>query len=128
MRRLQVSGWLIILSDKLLRDVEYVRERPRSNPAFSRFLKADHHHNLFQDSLQSLWPTCVVFLFLGVTIDEPLCGALHQVLVQPAISSQLVDNLNASIHLRALLTYLFLVDEPLKTRRQSDLVAIPFGR
>lgn len=30
------------------------------------------------------------------------------------ISSQLVDNLNASIHLRALLTDLFIVDEALK--------------
>jgi hypothetical protein len=36
------------------------------------------------------------------------------VLAQPAISSQLVDNLNASIHVRALLTDLFLLDEALK--------------
>ncbi len=33
------------------------------------------------------------------------------VLAQPAISSQLIDNLNASIHLRALLTDLFLITE-----------------
>jgi hypothetical protein len=33
------------------------------------------------------------------------------VLAQPAISSQLIDNLNASIHLRALLTDLFLMAE-----------------
>jgi hypothetical protein len=33
------------------------------------------------------------------------------VLAQPAISSQLIDNLNASIHLRALLTDLFLMTE-----------------
>lgn len=33
------------------------------------------------------------------------------VLAQPSIGSQLVDNLNASIHLRALLTDLFLIDE-----------------
>lgn len=32
-------------------------------------------------------------------------------LAQRAINSQLVDNLNASIHLRALLTDLFLIDE-----------------
>jgi hypothetical protein len=32
-------------------------------------------------------------------------------LTQRAICSQLVDNLNASIHLRALLTDLFLIDE-----------------
>ena len=33
------------------------------------------------------------------------------VLAMAAISSQLIDNLNASIHLRALLTDLFLIDE-----------------
>jgi hypothetical protein len=38
-------------------------------------------------------------------------AALELVLAQPSISSQLIDNLNASIHLRALLTDLFLVDE-----------------
>jgi len=42
-------------------------------------------------------------------------AAVQLVLAQPFISSQLVDNLNASIHLRALLTDLFLVDEILKT-------------
>jgi hypothetical protein len=36
------------------------------------------------------------------------------VLAQPGISSQMVDNLNASIHVRALLTDLFLLDEILK--------------
>ncbi len=38
-------------------------------------------------------------------------AALRLVSAQPSISSQLVDNLNASIHLRALLTDLFLLDE-----------------
>lgn len=38
-------------------------------------------------------------------------AALELVLAQPVISSQLIDNLNASIHLRALLTDLFLVGE-----------------
>jgi hypothetical protein len=41
-------------------------------------------------------------------------AAIQLVLAQPAISSQLIDNLNASIHLRALLTDLFLVDEVLR--------------
>ena len=41
-------------------------------------------------------------------------AAIELVLAQPAISSQLIDNLNASIHLRALLTDLFLVGEILK--------------
>ena len=43
-------------------------------------------------------------------------AAVQLVQVQPSISSQLVDNLNASIHLRALLTDLFLLDEILKPR------------
>jgi hypothetical protein len=43
-------------------------------------------------------------------------AAVELVLAQPSISSQLIDKLNASIHLRALLTDLFLIDELLKTR------------
>ena len=38
-------------------------------------------------------------------------ATIELVLAQPVISSQLIDNLNASIHLRALLTDLFLLDE-----------------
>jgi hypothetical protein len=41
-------------------------------------------------------------------------AAVQLVLAQPSISSQLIDNLNASIHIRALLTDLFLIDEILK--------------
>ena len=44
-------------------------------------------------------------------------AAIRLVLAQPAIGSQLVDNLNASIHLRALLTDLFLIDEALKLHK-----------
>jgi hypothetical protein len=43
-------------------------------------------------------------------------AAMELVLAQPIISSQLIDNLNASIHLRALLTDLFLVTEILAVR------------
>ena len=45
-------------------------------------------------------------------------AALDLVLAQPVIGSQLVDNLNASIHLRALLTDLFLVGDILKRRTE----------
>lgn len=41
-------------------------------------------------------------------------AAIGLVLAQPSINSQLIDNLNASIHVRALLTDLFLLDEALK--------------
>jgi hypothetical protein len=47
-------------------------------------------------------------------------AAVRLVLAQPSISSQLVDNLNASIHLRALLTDLFLIDEILKVHRRAE--------
>jgi hypothetical protein len=42
-------------------------------------------------------------------------AAIRLALAAPAISSQLIDNLNASIHIRALLTDIFLVDEALKS-------------
>ena len=52
----------------------------------------------------------------AVTADaEKAQGAVRVVLARPGISSQLIDNLNASMHLRALLTDLFLIDEALKT-------------
>ena len=44
-------------------------------------------------------------------------AALDLVLAQPAISSQLIDNLNASVHLRALLTDVFLLGEVLRAQQ-----------
>ncbi len=44
-------------------------------------------------------------------------AAVQLVLAQSAIGSQLIDNLNASIHVRALLTDLFLLDEVLNGLR-----------
>ncbi len=41
-------------------------------------------------------------------------GAIRLVLAQKDISSQLVDNLNGNIHVRAMLMDLFVVDEALK--------------
>jgi hypothetical protein len=46
-------------------------------------------------------------------------ASIHLVLAQATISSQLIDNLNASIHLRALLTDLFLIDEILKPQQAA---------
>jgi hypothetical protein len=45
--------------------------------------------------------------------------SIELVLAQPFISSQLIDNLNASMHLRALLTDLFLIDEVVKIQARS---------
>jgi hypothetical protein len=47
-------------------------------------------------------------------------AAVELVLAQPKISSQLIDNLNASIHLRTLLTDMFLLDELVKLRQTSS--------
>ena len=44
-------------------------------------------------------------------------AALELVLAQPTISSQLIDNLNASSHVRALLTDLFLIGEIFRSQR-----------
>ena len=53
--------------------------------------------------------------FAAVDADARVAlSALELVLSRADISSQLIDNLNASIHLRALLTDLFVVDEVLK--------------
>ncbi len=57
--------------------------------------------------------------FLAVLNRDALdsLSMIELVLSQPVLSSQLIDNLNASIHLRALLTDLFLIDELLKLHR-----------
>ncbi len=51
-------------------------------------------------------------------------AALEVVLAQSAISSQLIDNLNASIHLRALLTDLFLLGEILKKQSKPAVQVV----
>ena len=53
--------------------------------------------------------------FAAVDADARVALAtIRLVLAREDISSQLIDNLTASIHLRALLTDLFVVDEVLK--------------
>jgi hypothetical protein len=46
-------------------------------------------------------------------------AAIRLALGMPSISSELADNLNASIHLRTLFPALFLIDEMLKIRDKS---------
>lgn len=52
-------------------------------------------------------------------------AAIELVLAQPVISSQLIDNLNACIHLRALLTDLFLITEILQLRQSQASATAP---
>ena len=54
--------------------------------------------------------------------------AIRLVMAQPGISSQVIDNLNASVHLRALLTDLFLVDEILRPRTSDAIPAAALAR
>lgn len=82
----------------------------------------------FDDALTGLaeaFRDLIVGQGLDLTLYEPFLdvlardaraaqAGLRMVMAQPGISSQLVDNLNASIHVRALLTDVFLVDELLK--------------
>jgi hypothetical protein len=65
---------------------------------------------------ENLQPTQRYLAFLAVLENDARdsLATIQLVLAQATISSQLVDNLNASIHLRALLTDLFLIDEILK--------------
>jgi len=61
-----------------------------------------------------------IFLAFVATLEEDARKArsgLQLVLAQRAIGSQLIDNLNASIHLRAVLTDLFLIDEAVASMR-----------
>ena len=52
---------------------------------------------------------------------------IELVLAQPAISSQLIDNLNASMHLRAVLTDLFLLSDIASIARTSPAVSAIAG-
>ena len=67
------------------------------------------------NALDPTLPKTGAAFFAAVDTDARVAlAAIRLVLARADISSQLVDNLNASIHLRALLTDLFVVDEALK--------------
>ncbi len=64
-------------------------------------------------------PKAGAALFAALEADAAVALAtLRLILARTDISSQLIDNVNASIHLRALLTDLFVVDEALKPPKQ----------
>jgi hypothetical protein len=70
---------------------------------------------------EGLEPIDQYFAFVDVLERDArsALAAVQLVLAQPSISSQLIDNLNASIQVRALLTDLFLIDEVLKGRANA---------
>ena len=59
--------------------------------------------------------------FLDAVDDDArkALGLIRLVMAQPDVSSMLIDNVNASIHLRALLTDLFVIDEAFKASRKD---------
>jgi hypothetical protein len=73
---------------------------------------------------QRLEPVVKYQAFLNVLKRDAAdsLAALELVLAQQTISSQLIDNLNASLHLRALLTDIFLMDGILTDRLKSASV------
>jgi hypothetical protein len=68
-----------------------------------------------QEQLVPAEPYAAFLAVLGRDAENSI-AAIELVLAQPVISSQLIDNLNASIHLRAMLTDMFLVSEIVEAR------------
>jgi hypothetical protein len=68
-----------------------------------------------------LQPADRYLAFLDVLDDDArkALAALRLAIAQPSLSSQIIDNLNASIHVRALLTDLFLIDEILERHART---------
>ena len=73
---------------------------------------------LSQEGLEPAEKYTAFFQVLDRDANSSL-AAVELVLSQSRISSQLIDNLNASIHVRALLTDLFLLSEIIKTHLGS---------
>ena len=90
------------------------------------------------DALSGLTEACVTALTAGALASaekhlaflnvldrdaDDSIRTIELVLAQPAISSQLIDNLNASMHLRAVLTDLFLVSDIVKSNAEQGEAA-----
>ena len=73
---------------------------------------ADAVERLSDGSVEPVRP----FLDAAAQDASRALAIVRLVLAKPGISSQLIDNVNASIHVRALLTDLFVVDEALKQK------------
>lgn len=77
-------------------------------------IAADYASSVDEMKLESA-PKYKAFFAVLERDAQDTVAAMELVLIQSVISSQLIDNLNASIHLRALLTDLFLIDEVFKS-------------
>ena len=70
------------------------------------------------DAVESAAKSVAFLAVLDRDADDTI-RTIELVLAQPAISSQLIDNLNASMHLRAVLTDLFLLSDIVTIARKS---------
>lgn len=109
------------LSDQGSAQGEKLRDSLANSVVAMRSLKASCAAAIKAERLE---PAARYDAFLSVLARdaEDSVAAIEMVLAQPGISSQLIDNLNASIHVRALLTDIFLLAEIFETR-QARLTA-----
>ncbi|HVA63152.1 MAG TPA: hypothetical protein VNF74_05460 [Terriglobales bacterium] len=104
-----------------------VREHLRRAAAAIAGLAADGMAAIATAGLAPAEPHAAFFAVLGEEARRAL-AALELVLAQPAISSQLMDSLNASLHLRALLADMFLAAEVLEARDAAQQAPAPAAR
>lgn len=81
---------------------------------------AEVFRELIHDEQPSAASHYLAFVDVLAQDSQKARTALRMVLAQDSISSQLVDNLNASIHVRALLTDIFLIDEVLNASGTAE--------
>ena len=93
------------LRERLTRSVEAIRSLVRNGA------------DILREEQLTPAQKCEAFFAVLRRDAESALAAMDLVLAAPVISSQLVDTLNASIHLRALLADLFLLTEILDTRK-----------
>ena len=104
------------------------REMENESPSIRDFLKSlsqtlENINDIFTKVVRGLKLDSKEELFDFINILEEDArkakSAVDLILSLPSISSQLVDNLNASIHLRALLTSIFIIDESISSLKQN---------
>ena len=81
---------------------------------------ADVFRELIHDEQPSAASHYLAFVDVLARDSQTARTALRLVLAQDAISSQLIDNLNASIHVRAFLPDIFLIDEVLNASGAAE--------
>jgi len=101
-----------------------LRDHLARSVAAMRGLEASAAAALKSEQLTPAAPYEKFFAVLARDAQDSI-AAIELVLAQPAISSQLIDNLNASIHVRALLTDLFLIAEILESHQARAAASQP---